>query len=747
MTQTAAIALCPVGKRPLCSFRDYIGLDKHGNLCCLKKKQTTKKFKKILATMTITKQVEVIKELTRLYRFARIHEEKSGDPHYPPYRDTSIDECMKIHGVQLREHQDRVVRHFHEMSRHKTQKGIVLYHSVGSGKTITAITTVSCLLKMYPQCRTVIITPVSVKKQFENSIFSKILSPEIAPRINLISHETFHRDIIKSKNKEKLLLNTILVVDEVHKYKNFKSKKCQELMIAAKSAKQIVLLTATPIENNPIEIIPYMCMINGNSYRKEAKLFRNSLPKAFKPHVFSTPNDRQNLLKTIPPIISGGISLDEINFATKICKTPSTIRSYDQRMYSFSTAKNKITRKEMTRIDKYLQCKFSYFRTPKGSVFFPVVREWTVEIPMSASFRKSYEILESKQLTNEIKTLFGKTDNLAVFSNGLRRAVNQFTEKSPKVDWILDHVKYRVGQLDQKVLIYSQFLEFGVTSVLNTLNENGFTCRMLSGKNTAIERLKIVDDFRAGRYKVILITQAGAEGIDLNEIRSVIIMEPFWHYSKMEQVIGRAARYKSHANLPPHDRFVDVYFLLATKKTKREVKQEIADLVRASFRNEALYQQGNGSSDDEAFIPGPEDSDSARYDESTSEDEAIYRDKPTSTISDQDLMRYKATALQRRHAIKPIDSSDEPILLGKRTQATQIEKENIMTAVITQPPLFKSKKEYQKTAKGRTGILSIDLLMFRAMKIKRNLIMNYENLIIRNSIENKGTEFCSQNIR
>jgi hypothetical protein len=52
---------------------------------------------------------------------------------------------------------------------------------------------------------------------------------------------------------------------------------------------------------------------------------------------------------------------------------------------------------------------------------------------------------------------------------------------------------------------------------------------------------------------VIFITMAGAEGISLYNVRQVHVMEPFWNKVKIDQVIGRARRIDSHANLPAGD--------------------------------------------------------------------------------------------------------------------------------------------------------------------------------------------------
>ena len=58
---------------------------------------------------------------------------------------------------------------------------------------------------------------------------------------------------------------------------------------------------------------------------------------------------------------------------------------------------------------------------------------------------------------------------------------------------------------------------------------------------------------------------AGGEGLDLVETKNVIICDPGWNEGAIRQVIGRAARYLSHANLPKEKQVVYVYRLFMDK--------------------------------------------------------------------------------------------------------------------------------------------------------------------------------------
>ncbi len=63
--------------------------------------------------------------------------------------------------------------------------------------------------------------------------------------------------------------------------------------------------------------------------------------------------------------------------------------------------------------------------------------------------------------------------------------------------------------------------------------------------------------------KVLMITAAGAEGINLKNTRYVHIVEPYWNNVRLEQVIGRARRICSHTDLPEELQTVQVFLYLS----------------------------------------------------------------------------------------------------------------------------------------------------------------------------------------
>ena len=98
----------------------------------------------------------------------------------------------------------------------------------------------------------------------------------------------------------------------------------------------------------------------------------------------------------------------------------------------------------------------------------------------------------------------------------------------------------------------------------------------ISPDNASEVKLVTADDNVYGqRAKVVIISQAGAEGLDLKYVRQVHVMEPWYNMSRIEQIIGRAVRTCSHKALPFPLRNVQI-FLYGSKLP--DTDEEAADV-------------------------------------------------------------------------------------------------------------------------------------------------------------------------
>lgn len=92
---------------------------------------------------------------------------------------------------------------------------------------------------------------------------------------------------------------------------------------------------------------------------------------------------------------------------------------------------------------------------------------------------------------------------------------------------------------------------------------------------------------------VLMASASGAEGITLNNVRHVHIMEPHWTPARHDQVIGRAIRICSHATLPMEERTVKVSFYISVFTEDQMKSAEYPNIV-AIRRNDMVTKRYEG---------------------------------------------------------------------------------------------------------------------------------------------------------
>ena len=96
------------------------------------------------------------------------------------------------------------------------------------------------------------------------------------------------------------------------------------------------------------------------------------------------------------------------------------------------------------------------------------------------------------------------------------------------------------------------------------------------------------DNINGEKVKVILISKAGAEGLDFKCIRQVHVLEPWYNMNRIEQIIGRAVRNLSHCRLPFEERNVEIYL----HGTILDTEDEAADLYVYRLAEKKALQIG-----------------------------------------------------------------------------------------------------------------------------------------------------------
>jgi hypothetical protein len=159
---------------------------------------------------------------------------------------------------------------------------------------------------------------------------------------------------------------------------------------------------------------------------------------------------------------------------------------------------------------------------------------------------------------------------------------------SAKISRLVENIKASEGI----VFIYSQFINSGVVPVALALEHAGYSKYggsllkkemrpnkgkyiIISGSNDLSKHayrnyLKVENENRDGkRIKIIIGSETASEGLDFRFIRSVHILEPWFHLNKIDQVVGRGIRNCSHIDLPAEKRNVTIHYYCSTSPTTK----------------------------------------------------------------------------------------------------------------------------------------------------------------------------------
>jgi hypothetical protein len=104
-----------------------------------------------------------------------------------------------------------------------------------------------------------------------------------------------------------------------------------------------------------------------------------------------------------------------------------------------------------------------------------------------------------------------------------------------------------------------------------------------------------------GKLCILMASKSGAEGINLENVRNVHIMESQWNPAIANQVVGRAIRICSHARLPIKERIVDVKFYVSvfSEDQKTTIEGPNIALIR---RNDTMLKRYDVDTPIETFM-------------------------------------------------------------------------------------------------------------------------------------------------
>ena len=446
-------------------------------------------------------------------------------------------DCIERSKLPLRDYQKLVCRKL------RTQRGLIAVHSVGSGKTLTAVTASQCFLDDNPGAKVIVVTPVSLIDNFKKEMETYGISRS-DKRYEYYSHAGFALQIQDGRFKKESLDGNMIIIDEIHNYRitpilerlgpseigrlslrqrlqlvNEKYKPTRAFYVRSVigSAKKVLGLTATPIVNSIEDLRNLISFVDGTEFMN-----RKTDPETF-------------------GIYIGGLG----------------------------------GKQSEAEIIKRARGIFSFYERDKGDPRFPSFDITNMYLTMPEDYLKSYNQIEQQVFQKAIN--FDAFD--ATFFNNIRNAVNKIdnTMNSPKVLWALRKIQQTIDQ-GGKALLYSAWIDSGIQMIAKHLDTLKIGYNFITGEVSQTKRQQIVKDYNSGKKPVILISKAGGEGLDLKGTTAAIMLEPTWNPAAEMQVFGRAVRSGSHLHLPKEKQHVKCYLLMLKKPDEPILDQQVGGM-------------------------------------------------------------------------------------------------------------------------------------------------------------------------
>jgi hypothetical protein len=402
--------------------------------------------------------------------------------------------------------------------------------------------------------------------------------------------------------------NSIIIIDEAHHINspNNELKLITNVLndiLKYSYNVRLILMTATPIWDNPTDIISLVNFLLLNDKRptlKNSDIFKNNGDfktggmELFKNKIngYVSYLKSENILSFPTRISAKFIIPDKImtTYPKKLIKS----NELDDKTFKFKIFDviDAPMKKEQAKVYNYKQEQINK-KEDSSSI-------WAAETQISNFIYNT--LSESK---NDVSLCIGEegfknvttkvNNNTYKFKKedyGKRFLRDNIAIYSSKIKLILDHISKSNGP----VFIFSKYLWGGLIPVLIALEMNGYhqykssdkpfiMNRNKSSKNNGSyviksgsiktpnlqqyinKRHSMIDE----NVKVFLGTETAAEGLNLFGYREVHILEPHFNFSLIEQVIGRTIRNESHISLPHMKRNVGIYLYASTNKNDETI--------------------------------------------------------------------------------------------------------------------------------------------------------------------------------
>ena len=437
-----------------------------------------------------------------------------------------------LDSVELRDHQKKSI------DKLLANDGRALIaHATGTGKTLTGIAGFEKLKDIGKGQKALVVVPNSLRNNFKDNLerftdssysiygpknekTTKNVTDASTSDYNIVGYETFNRhkdELLKAINPD------TLIIDEVHRSRNNTTSTYKNLQDASEQMRNVITLTGSVVNNEPADIVPLMDITFGkNKYITSKDVFNNN-------YVSKADRISQGWFK---PDLRGG--------------------------------KHIMHEKDLS---SWLDHRIDYVPHSDVEEYMPNKHETIVKVPMSERQTQLYEYtlealhpvtkakiqqniaMDQKEIGHLFKQLIKarqvSTDPTFMDPDSFEGKLK--AEISPKIKKVVEDLTAHLDENKKnKVVIYGNLVQHQLASMGQALDEAGIPHSDFMGVGvngmSAADRQNSLDDFKKGKNRVLLLSAAGGEGLDLPDATMLQMLEGHYNPEKIQQAEARVRR-------------------------------------------------------------------------------------------------------------------------------------------------------------------------------------------------------------
>jgi SNF2 family DNA or RNA helicase len=441
---------------------------------------------------------------------------------------------------------------------------LILAHQMGTGKTVTAVYGFEKMRHEGKATKALVVTPAGLRKNFAKNGVEKFTTSShqiigsgagSVPMgsvgsdkdYTVVSYSMFRKDpigLMKATGADTLIL------DEFHKVRNEKAGVFKAAVAARAHSTNFIGLTASLVNNNPQEIATLLTISEG---------MRGMSPREFKRKFTQTIGFEEGFSgrtkKVIGPKNEAGIAkvtAPRIDYVTtsdmkgksmprkdvQNVKVPMS----DEQFQLYQLALNKLgpAKEFIARRDKNITVK-------DANLLFA-------------------QLTEARRMANSVSS--GRSDV----------SLEQSAHRTPKVQKMLSDTKSHLDlDPNHKVVLYSNLVRGGADVLVAGLRKMGIQPALFVGKGTDVGGSKVTEmsrnagitEFKKGSKRVIVLTGAGAEGLDLKNATAFYALDGHFNPERILQAEARARRLGGQEFRAPEKRVVDTRRYMSVAPTSK----------------------------------------------------------------------------------------------------------------------------------------------------------------------------------